>query len=278
VPAAQGLQVLKKGMVIYMHTKIIFFDIDGTILSHRNHQILDSTKAAIRKAKANGHLVFINSGRTFSEIDDEIMGIGFDGYVCGCGTYINYHGSVLLHNTIPHNLSSRLIQDLRELEIEALLEGTDTVYYDDKASSHNLLPPKDVLEKLHFRLLSWDTPNIIFDKFCIWCNDPDKYHLFYSKYKDMFDFMDRDNGMYEIIPSGHSKASGIEFLISYLNIPHDNTYAFGDGVNDLPMLKYVKHSIGMGNSDGGVPEIVSFLTRDVDQDGVDYALKHYKII
>lgn len=262
-----------------MHTKIIFFDIDGTILSHRTHQISDSTKAAIRKAKANGHLVFINSGRTMAQIDETIQDVGFDGYVCGCGTYINYQGNVLLKSTLPNSICKMLIDDLRKYNIDALLESTEAVYYNDKVESHPWFPPKEVLEKVfRFNLQSWDTPNITFDKFCIWCEDSANYKLFYKKYKDMFDFIDRDGKMFEVIPKGHSKASGIEYLLSHLNMPHESTFAFGDGANDLPMLKYVKHSIGMGNSDGGVPEVVSFLTRDVDQDGVDYALKYYKII
>ena len=125
---------------------------------------------------------------------------------------------------------------------------------------------------------SWYSPDLAFDKFCIWCDEPVKFNLFKVKYGEMFDVIDRGDCMYEVIPKGHSKASGIEFLMSHLHIPHENTYAFGDGANDLPMLRYVKHSIGMGNADGGVPEIVSFLTRDVDEDGIEYALKHYKII
>jgi len=262
-----------------MFRKIIFFDIDGTILSHRTHQISDSTIAAIRKAKANGHLVFINTGRTLAEIDHMITDVGFDGFVCGCGTFISYQDTVLLQASIPNELCKKIIDDLRAFNIEALFESTASIYYDDKLVSPRLLPTKEFLENtFHFKLRSCDTPNITFDKFCIWCDNPDNYHHFYQKYKDNFDFIDRETSFYEIIPKGYSKASGIEYLLSHLNISHENTFAFGDGANDLPMLKYVKHSIGMGNSDGGVPEIVSFLTKDVDEDGVDYALRHYKII
>lgn len=262
-----------------MNTKIIFFDIDGTILSHRTHTISESTKSAIREAKSNGHLVFVNTGRTYVGLDERIRSIGFDGYVCGCGTYINYHDSVLLHTIIPTDICKMLIDDLRDYQIEALLEGANAIYYNDKMESPKLLPPKDAMEHaLNKKFLGWDLPDVSFDKFCIWCDVAETYEKFFNKYKDRFDFIDRGDGMYEIIPQGYSKASGIEYLISHLNIPHENTFAFGDGANDLAMLKYVKHSIGMGNSDGGVPDIVSFLTKDVDQDGVDYALRHYNLI
>ena len=68
--------------------KILFFDIDETLLSHKTFTIPESTKIALKKAKEKGHLIFINTGRTKSLIGDDIKEIGFDGYVCGCGTYI----------------------------------------------------------------------------------------------------------------------------------------------------------------------------------------------
>ena len=46
-----------------MNRKLIFFDIDGTIIPEDTGVIPESTKEAIKKAKENGHLVFINTGR-----------------------------------------------------------------------------------------------------------------------------------------------------------------------------------------------------------------------
>ena len=49
--------------------KIMFFDIDGTILSETTHTIPKSTVEGLQKAKEQGHLIFINTGRPFSSID-----------------------------------------------------------------------------------------------------------------------------------------------------------------------------------------------------------------
>jgi Cof subfamily protein (haloacid dehalogenase superfamily) len=262
-----------------MHNKIIFFDIDGTILSTKTNLILDSTREAIRKARANGHLVFVNSGRTYAEIDEVTKSIGFDGYVCGCGTYITYHGFDLLHAELPADLCQRIVKDLRNFELEAVLEGTNTIYFDYSTSYKTLIHQREIfINKYHFNVKSWEAADLSFDKFCVWHNNSEKAEHFTELYQNTFDFIGREGSFFETVPKGYSKATGIEFLLSYLNIPHENTFALGDGANDLPMLKYVKHSIGMGNSDGGVPEIVSFLTKDVDQDGVAHALQHYRII
>ena len=261
-----------------MNKKILFFDIDGTILSHRTFTLSDSTRNAIKQAQANGHIVIINSGRVISFIDQTVMSMGFDGFICGCGTYISYHNTPLYHTAIPSGIASDLVEDLRVMNIPAALEGSKAVYYDYTSDSPIT---KQLLEFQQTHKLSagsWEDPDIAFDKFCIWPSSMESEQRFYEKYKDIFDFIDRNNRLYEVVPKGYSKASGIEFLIQHLGIPYENTYAFGDGENDLPMLAYAKNSIAMGNAPQAIKDIVTFVTEDVDQDGIAHALRHFGLI
>lgn len=262
-----------------MIRKMIFFDIDGTILSHRTYQISDSTRNAIKKAQEKGHLAFINTGRTLAEIDKSIIDIGFDGYVCGCGTYISYQEEVLLHQTIQPELIRDLIRDLHCYRLEAVFEGTSAIYYDKQVTSdlfRNVWYSQ--AEELGLTVKTWEDPDISFDKFCIIPLPEGSYSDFYEKYKAHFEFIDRGNNFYEIVPLGFSKATGIRFLEQYLNLSHDNTYALGDSSNDLSMLNYVKHSIAMANSSQDILAMASYITEDVDKDGVSQALKHFSII
>lgn len=263
-----------------MDTKILFFDIDGTILSHRNHKILDSTKAAIRKARDNGHLTFINTGRTFSEIDDETKNIGFDGFVCGCGTYISLHDEVLFHQSLSPAFCKEIVREAKRMGIPTVMEGTDTIYFEREYSHPKLIKLRDIFTThYNFNVSTTDDPNISFDKFCLWVSDSADIQGFINKYENQFDFIIRDQALFlEVIPKGYSKATGIEYLLTHLNLPHDNAYALGDSANDLSMLNYVKHSIGMGNSEKEVMKIVSFVTKDVDEHGIEHALAHFNII
>ena len=68
-----------------MSTKIAFFDIDGTLTSEVDGSLPDSAILAIRQARANGNLMFINTGRCYQNVEPRFMEIGFDGIVCGCG-------------------------------------------------------------------------------------------------------------------------------------------------------------------------------------------------
>ena len=76
---------------------IIFFDIDGTIVTEDERAVIpESTREAIKETRKIGNLTFINSGRTAFNISPKVKELGFDGYICGCGTYIEYGGKVLL--------------------------------------------------------------------------------------------------------------------------------------------------------------------------------------
>ena len=67
-------------------------------------------------------------------------------------------------------------------------------------------------------------------------------------------------------------------LIEYLGIPHSNTYAFGDGPNDLEMLQYVQYGTAMGNSEQSVFQAAKYRTKGIWEDGIYLALKRYGLI
>jgi Cof subfamily protein (haloacid dehalogenase superfamily) len=90
---------------------------------------------------------------------------------------------------------------------------------------------------------------------------------------EILDFIDREQGFYEIVPKGYSKATAIRYITEYLNIPMEDTVAIGDSNNDLPMLQYAHTSIAMGNSSKQVLEVADYITTDVDKDGIWNALK-----
>jgi len=262
-----------------MKPNIIFFDIDGTLLSEKTFTVPDSAKEAIIQAQDNGHLVFINTGRPILEIDDCIKELNFDGYICGCGTYIEFKNKELLHRSLGVRLSKQLVRKLREYHIDAILEGKNGVYYDMNICSEEVLRIKARHTKEGFyKGQTFDDPEIDFDKLVIWTNESSDFEAFHKEFESTLEFIHRGENFYELVPLEFSKASGIKYLIDHLDIPHENTYAIGDSTNDLSMLQYVKNSIAMGNSNPLLFDLVSFITKDIEADGISYALKHYNIV
>lgn len=268
-------------MINLINRKIVFFDIDGTLLSETTKSIPQSTKTAISTLRKNGHLAFINTGRPVFEITPMIKEVGFDGFVCGCGTYIEYNDEILLHKSLGKNLSKEIAKDMKIFDFEAILEGRYDIYWD----KHENIKDETMLSILDqhkregfFSESTWYKDDIEFDKLVIFLKENSNFEGFYNKYNDKLEFIKRDQNFYEIIPAGYSKASGIEFLTDKLNIPYENTFAIGDSTNDLSMLDHVKNSIAMGNSAPSLFDRVSFVTKDVDDNGIYHALNHYGLI
>ena len=77
--------------MLTMKRHMIFFDIDGTLLDEKVGIVPESAVRALQKAKENGHLIFICTGRCKAIWPKNILDIGFDGVIGGCGTNIYYH-------------------------------------------------------------------------------------------------------------------------------------------------------------------------------------------
>ena len=82
----------------------------------------------------------------------------------------------------------------------------------------------------------------------------------------------------DVNPGGISKQIGIELFCEHFGINVSETMAFGDGGNDITMLKFTQIGIAMGNANDNVKEIADFVTEDVDNDGIEKALLHFGII
>ncbi len=259
----------------------LFFDIDGTLIAEDASRYLpDSAKEAIAKARSAGHLAFINTGRVFINVDDFIRDVGFDGYVCGCGTFIQYQNEVLLHNQLSKELCHDMAALAYDCGVFGLFEAADANGVDARievaGDARELIK---YFKSMGKRFMTDVTaPDFYFDKFTGWFGDNADIKRFRREVEKEFTYIDRGKYFCEIVPRGFSKATGIQFLLEYFGIDWENSYAFGDSANDLPMLEYVKNSIVMGESDDTIKNKASFVTKSVREDGLFYAMKHFGLL
>ena len=98
---------------------------------------------------------------------------------------------------------------------------------------------------------------------------------------DQLDIMTvRGNGVSAAVlrEAGVDKAEGIDRLLARFGIGLDETMAFGDGGNDIPMLRHVGTGVAMGNADGAVKAEADYVTTSVDEEGIARALRHFGLI
>ncbi len=263
-------------------TKILFFDIDGTLITDDGKRYFpDSAKKALSLAREKGHLVFINTGRVYCNITEEIKSAGFDGYVCGCGSCIVYHDKLVFYNKLPKTLCHDMALTCRRYHMYGIYEHKDKVYIDGKNKDNELLMEMTAYFRGNGVFVGEDieSADFEFDKFCAWY-DEDNRNLaeFKADVSKDFDYIDREGNFCEIVQKGYSKATGIKYLLEYFNLPLENAYAFGDGNNDEPMLSYVPNSIIMAKGPDELKKKVMMVTDDVRNDGIYNAMKKLEII
>lgn len=84
-----------------------------------------------------------------------------------------------------------------------------------------------------------------------------------------------DERFFEIYLKKNHKANGILKALEYLEIPLENSYAFGDGDNDVEMLETVGCGIAMGNASDRVKSYAKEITDTVANDGVALGIEKY---
>lgn len=260
---------------------LLFFDVDGTLITLDDRHVMpESTKEVLCRAKENGHKIFINTGRVKNAIDKELLEFGFDGLVCGCGTYIEYEGKPVFHHTLEREQCVSYASLLHEYKYQTIFEGKDRLFIEGEYG------PGGFMEYIYeyfskncgYPIETPNHPDFIFDKFTTAQMPESNHAAFEETFSRDFNLIPHFGNVYEAVPRGVSKATGIQFLTDYLETSSADCYAFGDSINDLEMLKYVPHSIGMGNAVKEVFDVVEYRTADIEQDGIKEALKHYGLV
>jgi Cof subfamily protein (haloacid dehalogenase superfamily) len=262
-----------------MNKRIVFFDIDGTLIDDDTHLIPESAVDAIHKAQKNGHILIINTGRPNIALDQSLKDIGFDGYICACGTYIEYNGEVIFHASMKEKERKDVLSKIFEYDLEGVVEGPEGIFF-TKGGTHRFHRVSYEYYKQHkFPIYTFTNGDIVpFDKFIVLHRDDQDIRPFKEFAQKEYTIIQRDTTFLELVPKAYSKATGIQFLLDYLNIPLEQTISIGDSTNDLPMLSYTKESVAMGNANPVLFDSVTYITTDINEDGIANALKHFGLI
>ncbi|GKX65171.1 Cof-type HAD-IIB family hydrolase [Inconstantimicrobium mannanitabidum] len=263
-----------------MKRKAVFFDIDGT-LYNPVIGVPDSTIEGIKQLKQNGHLAFISTGRARAMIPQELVDLGFDGVLAACGTYVEYERSVIYNLDLEESICGNVISTLKKHNIFFILEGQDYLYMDDGDDFEG-----DQFSIKTFKKLFGDKIKPVtglgldyrFNKITCKTNEHSNFKEAYKSLEKDFDCICHSAQFIELVPKGFSKVKGIEAILQHLNINIENTYAFGDSLNDIDMLNYVEYGIAMGNSSAEVLKIANYKTDTLENNGIYKGLKQFNLI
>ena len=258
--------------------KVLFFDIDNTILTREN-EIPESTFRAFEKLHENGHLVFVNTGRSRAYVQDPyLLSLGFDGFITGCGTMIEYQGEIIKDSKLDIDLVEHTVNTLRKYKIRPILEGKDYLYFDEAEFGKDPYGMKLKRELGERRLTienEWRKWEIY--KYACDTTGADREPCF-EELKEYYDFMIHNERVVEIVPKGCHKGTGILDVCKYLGIDVKDTYAFGDSANDVGMLETAGYAVVVGNGSDAAKAHADYVTTDLLDDGIWNACKYLKLI
>lgn len=258
--------------------KAIFFDIDGTLVSFKTHTIPENTRKALHLLKQKGIKVFIATGRPRMLMLDAIGNLEFDGYITLNGAHCatSDHQDIFRQG-IPSEDIERLIAyhrthpdipfvfvpgnrwfitsiDKKVEEVARLIEiDTPPIEPIENARNEKVLQIMGYFDEIHEKEL--------FDHVLLGC-EPMRWHPLFT----------------DIIAKGNSKSRGIDKILAHYGIDLQETMAFGDGGNDIPMLRHAGIGVAMGNAAPEVQAAADYVTTSVDDDGITHALRHFGLI
>jgi Cof subfamily protein (haloacid dehalogenase superfamily) len=268
-----------------MTRKAVFLDIDGTLLNEVG-LVPATARTAVQQARANGHLVFLCTGRSLSEIWPEITDIGFDGVIAAAGGYVELDGQVLTHRNVPVDQVRRVVDFFDARGINYFLEANSGLYgsVGIKSQLREMLYGGVTDENVRAELERGFGPFIAhvvvggdplredINKISFLGSDV-PFDVIRDEFADAFDVIPATVPQFEpnsgeLSIAGVHKAGAIAVLLEHLGVPVEDTMAYGDGHNDLEMLQFVQVGVAMGNAHQKVKDVADDITGSPDEDGI----------
>lgn len=263
--------------------RAIALDLDGTLTNH-DKEVTPITRQALMKAQKDGAHIILASGRPtygIAPIADHLEIDKYDGYV------LSYNGGKIVKwqtkeeiysNHLPNDVIPILYNYAKEKSHallgysgkEIITEMPDDKYVKEESRINKMQIRKvdnlmESLEPNPTKLLMTGDPSLMIKA------EEELSELVGNK-MDVF----RSAPFFiELVPKGIDKAQSLNRLLGLIGLTSNDMIAFGDGYNDLSMLKLAGIGVAMANA---VPEVraeADFITKSNEEDGVAFAIQKF---
>lgn len=255
-----------------------FFDIDGTLVSFKTHKIPQSAVDAIRAFHDRGGRVYISTGRPIAIVTNigQISDI-VDGYITFNGAYTFVGNDDINIDAIPDSDVQVMLKDAdvngypvivcgkRDLVVYNYHEIFDEVFVDELGVTNidinkriSALQGQPILQLTPFFRLDAEKKVM-----------PRMPHCISARWNPQFT---------DITRRGADKGNALRMLAAHEGLDISECIAFGDGGNDISILRAAGIGVAMGNAADGVKASADYVTTYIDDDGIANAFRHFELI
>lgn len=244
--------------------KIIFFDIDGTLVNPQTGRISEKTHLALARLQERGIRICISTGRAPSEVPD-FGPLKFD-------AYCTYNGSLCCAGSETLHSNPIAAADVAQVIRNAAGIGRPVAVATRNRLAANGWDP-DLAD--YYRLADLElTVAPDFDEVCredvyqilIGCRETDHAAILQDAHGAKI-AVSWDRAV-DVIPASSGKGAAIAEILAYFGLDASQAMAFGDSQNDLEMLQTVGVGVAMGNAAAQVKAVADDVCGTVSEDGI----------
>lgn len=256
-------------------TKVLFFDIDGTLTDTLKGMpdIPAGAKTKMKELQKRGYLLFLASGRPYAFVPKVLMEFGFDGVVLCNGAHVEMNGQLIYHQPTDFKKTLELVNHLDEGGFEYIIQTKRDAY---------LNPNFKVLREFYtacnvnddYMVADFNRDDVVSECLKIEADVPACHQAKVEEILQGAFNYDKHGTVnaFEIYSNVISKATGVKKVLEYLNLDVKDSFAFGDGLNDLEMIKTVGTGVAMGNAVDELKAVSDVVCDSVQNNGLEKIL------
>lgn len=254
--------------------KLAFFDIDGTLIPFGNNKLPESTRRSLIALRNKGIKTFVATGKSLSQMTKmDIMDVPFSGYLT-------------LNGQLCYNEKMQMIFgfniDPREMEVLERIFLDDQIPFSLIGEFSRYINFINDDARKHWEDTNSVLPDIGQYKgeriYQITAFVSDRQREVLEKTLDYCAITSWAPGAVDIFARGGGKMNDIKHILDVYDIKPEECIAFGDASNDVGMLKFCGIGVAMGNATEDCKQAANYITTDINDNGIENALKHFEII
>jgi len=245
--------------------KAVFIDIDGTIIAKGEGPFRDDIDA-MEEAAGKGHLLFLNTGRSFANIPRALLDFSFlKGISAGGGTHVllaNPPGpcyQTIYHKWIPEDVLAQVFAWYDKQSRFCILEGEQGCYIINPTSPLRMAKepiPVNSLDDFKRKSSGDLVTKLTLDGFAT-----EDERLLLGPYFKLNSFPEYS----EAIITGENKGKAMELILNTMGVEREDSIAIGDSANDIDMIRFAGLGIAMGNASAELKAIAGQLPRAAEK-------------